>query len=88
MESKHKFEREARSVGISVKAYNTDNGVFTAKDFMDQLLGDEQQVRRSGVGAHHQNGVAEVNIKHTSAMARTMLIHAALRWPSATDKML
>jgi hypothetical protein len=39
----------------------------------------------AGVGAHHHNGVAEASIKHVIASARTMQIHAALRWPDASD---
>jgi len=37
----------------------------------------------TGVNAHHQNGIAERRIEELQVMARTMLIHAHRRWPSA-----
>jgi hypothetical protein len=86
LESKLKYEREALSEGVQVKGYSSDNGVFTAKDFMDELLNQGQSVRRSGVGGHHHNGVAENAIKNVSSTTRTMMIHAALRWPSQSER--
>ena len=53
------FERESHSVGVTIKGYNTDNGVYTAKEIMNKLMNDSQTLRLSGVGAHHHNGVAE-----------------------------
>jgi GAG-pre-integrase domain len=35
--------------------------------------------------AHHQNGRSEKNIRDTQDLARTSLIHAARRWPSAVN---
>jgi hypothetical protein len=35
----------------------------------------------SGVGAHHQNGIAEQAICTVSESARAMLLHAAIHWP-------
>ena len=67
--SKMKFERDAAAVGITVKSYVTDNGIYTSKDFLDELSKKDQTIRLSGVGAHHQNGVAENAIKNTVRMA-------------------
>ena len=64
------FEREAASIGNDINEYNTDNGVYTAKDFTLELEKNNQTLRLSGVGAHHQNGPAENAIK---------TIHVALR---------
>ena len=82
------FEREAADLGIEVKGYNTDNGVHTAKEIMNKLHENKQLLRLSGVGAHHQNGVAENAIKNISRKARIFLFHAALRWPEKFDKKL
>eukprot|EP00957_Ditylum_brightwellii_P017012 1282796-Ditylum_brightwellii.AAC.1 len=34
-----------------------------------------------GVGAHHQNGIAENKIKLLALKAQTMLLHAKRHWP-------
>ena len=84
LKAKLMYERDAANAGVKIKAYHTDNGVFTSKDFMSQLLEDNQQIRFSGAGAAHQNGVAERGIQTVVKMARTMLIHAAMRSPQGT----
>jgi hypothetical protein len=69
--------------GALVHAYHTDNGVFRAKEFNEKILEDKQNITFSGVGAHHQNGAAERAIRTIFTIARTMLTHAAIRWPDA-----
>ena len=95
IKAKLKFEEKARESGVSVQAYHTDNGVFTSEEFLSKLSEDGQKIKFSGVGAAHQNGVAERAIKTIVTMARTMMIHAALNspegaidmslWPMAMD---
>ena len=63
IQSMMSFERECHSVGIKVQGYNTDNGVYTAKEITCKLMHDTQTLRLSGVGAHHQNEPAENAIK-------------------------
>jgi hypothetical protein len=84
--SKLKFEREAYSAGVSVKDYRTDNGIYTSREFARELETKGQGITHSGVGGHHHNAVAENNIGHIVRSARTMMIHAALRWPAGMDK--
>ena len=55
---------------------------------MQEILDNHQVMRRSGVGGHHHNGVAEKAIKDVTRMSRTMMIHQALRWPEISDKEL
>ena len=88
VEAKLTFEREALQVGVQVKDYQTDNGVYTAKEFLEELTKEGQGIKHSGVGGHHHNGVAENNIKTVVRRAQTMMIHAALRWPEAAEKEL
>ena len=86
---------EAQESGIEVQGFHTDNGVFTSKEFMKHLLERKQTIKVSGAGAAHQNGVAERAICTITTMARTLLIHAAMRspdknitadlWPMAMD---
>ena len=78
--AKDAFEREAALCGFTIRKYRTDNGIFTAKDYRESLA-EGQTSTRSGVGAHHQNGVAEANIGRVQRMARTMLLHLRLHWP-------
>ena len=76
------------TVGNVIIQYNTDNGVYTSKDFMIEIEKNEQTVRLSGVGAHHQNGPAENAIKNVSRKARLFMFHAALRLPEQYDTTL
>ena len=80
------FEIETLSLGMEVKQYQTDNGIYTSKEYLKELDKKGQGICLSGVGEHHQNGVAETSIKLTSYKARALLIHAALRWPEVAEK--
>ena len=86
IQSKLKFEREATTCGVTVQAYHTDNGIFTAKEFMRELAEKGQGIKYSGVSAQFQNGAAENAIKIVVRNARTMMIHATLRWPGFVEK--
>ena len=65
VEAKLAFERKALQVGVQVQNYHTDNGVYTAQEFLKELMEKGQGLTHSGVGGHHHNGVAENNIKTT-----------------------
>ena len=82
------FERNALTAGVSIVDYHTDNGIYNTQEYLKELHSKGQGRSLSGVGAHHHNGVAEASIKHVIASARTMQIHAALRWPDASDREL
>jgi Reverse transcriptase (RNA-dependent DNA polymerase) len=87
--SKHKFEEVARDSGVIIQKYQSDNGsAFTSGQYTQHLTEFKQVTRFAGVGAHHQNGIAERNIQTIMSMARTMMIHAAIRWPETTDTCL
>ena len=79
--SKRAFERIAKTCGQQIMSYHGDNGVFKSKEFTDALTSDEQQLSLSGVGAHHQNGVAERAIRTVTERARAMMQHSFLHWP-------
>jgi hypothetical protein len=44
-----------------------------------------QTINYCGVGAHHQNGIAEKRIGDLQRTATTLLLHAQRRWPDAIN---
>ena len=52
---------------------------------MDRL---EQKITFCGVGAHHQNGIAEAGVKKHTLKGRTLLLHAKRYWPAAISTIL
>ena len=38
------FEREAQSQGVVIKGYHTDNGIFNALEFMEEILKKQQNI--------------------------------------------
>ncbi len=82
---KAELERGAHDLGFRLKRFVTDNGIFNSHAFWQDILRKNQTIRFCGVGAHHQNGVAERGIKTICGLVRAMLIHAALRWPDSHD---
>ncbi|MGH7974205.1 MAG: hypothetical protein ACREBR_01670, partial [bacterium] len=83
--SKNLFERMAASHGVYIENYHSDNGIFSSFEFRRHLENLHQGQTLSGVGAHHQNGVAERAIQTVVTRARTLMLHAALRWPETSD---
>ena len=81
LQAKHKFEQLAREHGVMVKSYHADNSPFGNAEFVRSIEENGQAIKFSGMGAHHQNGVAERTIKTISSWARTMLLHATIHWP-------
>ena len=45
-----------------IKLYHTDNGIFNASEFMEELLKKQQKIIFIGAGASHKNGAAELLI--------------------------
>ena len=72
------------SAGVPVESYSTDNGIYTSKAFTRELHSKGQEIRHSVVGGHRQNRVADNAIKNLVRISRTVMIHAALRWPDTS----
>ena len=83
LKAKYAFEQMARDFSVSIKKYHADNMPFGNGDFVRSVEDSGQSIKFSGVGAHHQNGVAERAIQTMSSWARTMLLHATIHWPEA-----
>jgi hypothetical protein len=75
------FELHAKSHGINIQSYHADNGIFRANKWVQHCQTNGQTITYAGVNAHHQNGIAERRIRELQDLTRTMLIHAARRWP-------
>jgi len=68
-------------MGINVRAYHADNGIFRAHGWVNACRDKGQNLTFAGVNAHHQNGYAERRIRELQELARSMLIHASRKWP-------
>jgi hypothetical protein len=75
----------ARQEGITIKEYHADNGVFASNVFKDDCDSLHQQYSFSGVGAHHQNGIAERKIKMVAQWAHANMLHFAHHWPAQAN---
>ena len=74
------MEMDAYKDKVKIKAFHDDNGVFKAQKFRINLEKLKQNITFCGVGAHHQNGIAERNIRTIIEKARTILLHAHAHW--------
>jgi hypothetical protein len=81
--AKRTFEAYAASFGVTIANYHTDNGRFAERLFLDHTALHGQGVSLCGVNAHFQNGIAEKRIRDLTERARTSLLHAMNRSPSA-----
>ena len=69
-------------------SYRADNGRFGEQAFRNECALQEQTIPFCGVGAHHQNGVAEACVKVSTLGACTLLFYAQRLWPEAITTML
>ena len=83
LEAKEAFERFSRQRGVWIRNYHADNGTFSANNWVRDYYTKGQGLTFASVNAHHQNGKAEVRIRHLQEMARTSMIHVNNRWPDA-----
>ena len=86
--SKLAYERVAAAHGVKIKAYHADNLRFNDSNFRKSCVTAGQQLSFCGVGAHHQNAVAEAKIKEVCYGARTILLHAKCKWSDVIDSVL
>ena len=80
LRAKHNFEQMALQHNVLVQNYHADNGIFNKRKYVEHLQSQSQDIKYCGVGAHHQNGVAERSIRTVSDMSRAMLLHASMHW--------
>jgi GAG-pre-integrase domain len=85
LEAKKQFESYAKTHNVHIKHYHADNGRFIGTAWQDHAKLMGQSLSYAGVGAHHQNGIAEKRIRDLQDLARSSLIHAIKRWPDAIN---
>eukprot|EP00978_Attheya_sp_CCMP212_P003597 scaffold7531_cov66-Attheya_sp.AAC.4 len=83
---KEQFEKHAREYSIKIQKYHANNGVFVSEDYKTHCRNRDQSLDYSGVGAHHQNAVAERAIQTVTYWARAMLVDQMIHWPNEGDK--
>jgi hypothetical protein len=71
----------AREEGFRIKSYHSDNGIFACPEFKQHCSSQKQKYNFGAVGAKHQNGIAERNIKTVAQWARANMLHLATLWP-------
>jgi hypothetical protein len=86
--AKQAFEGYARSMGVRVQHYHADNGRFCENVYMNDMRAQGQTISFCGVNTHFQSGIAERRIREIQDGARTSLIHAKHRWPTAIESNL
>jgi len=77
---KIQFEQFLGDFGVTIKHLHSDNGIYIAKDFREDCARKGQKQTFSGVGSQFENGAAERAIQTIFWMARSMMLHVALRW--------
>ena len=82
LQAKARYEKCMADMGVTVQAYQADNA---AHAFINNIESGLHNIKFSGVGAHHQNGIAERAIQSILSKARTILMHAVIHWPSMVE---
>ena len=67
--------------GVKIKAYHADNLRFNDNNFTGDCIRGGKTLTHCGVGAHHQNAIAESKIKLVCYGSRTILLHAKRKCP-------
>ena len=80
VEGKIAFEALCEQHGVKVRGYHADNGIFRAKEWINDCKAKNQGLTFTGVNAHHSNGRAERRIRLLQNLSRSMLIYADRRW--------
>jgi hypothetical protein len=76
LKSKLAFEKFALSHGVHIKHYHADNGRLKDTLFTRDIEEKGQTISYCGVGAHHQNGIAEKRLGDLQRTATALLLHA------------
>eukprot|EP00957_Ditylum_brightwellii_P121667 9278257-Ditylum_brightwellii.AAC.1 len=84
VEAKVAYERALHNYGHKVEAYHGDNRRLDSADFQTACKVAKQAYTYCGVGAHHQNGIAESMNKRHSHNCRTALLYVKGNGPRSS----
>ena len=59
LQAKPRYKKCMAGMGVTVQAYQAGNSIFATRTFVNNIESGLQNIKFSGVGAHHQNGIAE-----------------------------
>ena len=88
LQSKHVYERVARSYGATVQSFRSDNLRFVNINFKGDCLRTGQDITYCGVGTYQQKAIVEPKIKEVSYGARNILLHSMRKLPSVISTVL
>ena len=88
LEVKQAYKKISAAHGVNIKSYHADNLRFNNNIFKGDCIKYGQMITYYGVGAHHQNDVAETTIKMMCYGARIILLHAKRKWPEVIATVL
>ena len=88
VQGKKAFEHFAKSHNVTIEHYHADNGRFADNLWLADVARCQQTISYCGVNAHWQNGIAEKRIRDLVDAARTILLDAKAKWPSAIHQSL
>ena len=88
LQAKHDYEHLAATQNVKVKHYHAENGHFAERSFTNDCKASTQRITFCGIGAHHQNGIAENKIKQLTLISQTLLVHVQNHWPKYISTML
>jgi hypothetical protein len=80
LKAKKPYKQNCYKMGVGVQSYHPDNGTFASQVYEEDLKILKQHQKFAGIGAHHQNEVAECAIQTIMSMGRNMMTHAFIRW--------
>jgi hypothetical protein len=69
LDAKLAYEKKAHTFGVAMSGYHANNGQFAESAWKQSCKVLNQSFSYCGVGAHHQNGVAEHLIRDLSNAA-------------------
>ena len=67
-----------KSQGVMINVYHTDNGIFNASNFMEELLKKQKKIISSGDSASYQNGAVKRAIKTVVTMESEIFMQAGM----------